>query len=322
MHMQNITPNRGVKAIAMGVGVVILGASSYAVIATGHQDAPHAILTCALAAGVFAAAIAYGRAIGESRNVMAYAMLASLICGELLNVVLSADRIVAEREQGQAKVRTEAGAHKHATATLTAAQAAYDAASKAKLVEASKSGCKDRCVALLNGAVTSAKVDLDNARQMHEANPAPTASGSPLADRLGVPAWVIDLVVAGLLAVAANGLAATLIAYGAHSNHVATQQPSEPRETRATVGNHGGNPTPPKGGNRRIVAIKTVATRAAAEADVIQLVARGQRLPSQDTLATRWGVHKGTASKWCQDFETRGIIRRDRDGRSKQVAAA
>lgn len=96
----------------------------------------------------------------------------------------------------------------------------------------------------------------------------------------------------------------------------------------ATVGNNDnscdGCP-PPRGGHRATVAggsLRTVASKAAAEADVIRLVARGERLPSQDALAARWGVHKGTASKWLADFETRGLISRHREGRAKRVAAA
>ena len=48
------------------------------------------------------------------------------------------------------------------------------------------------------------------------ANPLP-ASATPLADRLGWAPWVLDLVMAALLSIGANGLAGTLIAYGAHS---------------------------------------------------------------------------------------------------------
>lgn len=91
--------------------------------------------------------------------------------------------------------------------------------------------------------------------------------------------------------------------------------------SRATGGNRQPRPQPPKPGNRRPVDVRTVASRAAAEADVIQLVSRGERLPSQDTLARRWGVHKATASKWLADFEQRGLILREWDGRHKQVAA-
>lgn len=76
----------------------------------------------------------------------------------------------------------------------------------------------------------------------------------------------------------------------------------------------------PSGGNRR--PVRTVATHAAAEADVIRLIGRGERLPHQGILAVRWGVHAGTASKWCADFERRGIITRHVQGRCKRLVAA
>jgi hypothetical protein len=109
-----------------------------------------------------------------------------------------------------------------------------------------------------------------------------------------------------------------------HRRRATDGQPSQkPANTRATVGAEATvaandmEPLPPKPGNRR-----RVATKAAAEADVIQLVARGEPIPSQDTLADRWGVHKGTASKWVRHFEARGLIRRQVVGRCKMVAAA
>jgi hypothetical protein len=42
------------------------------------------------------------------------------------------------------------------------------------------------------------------------------ASATPLADRLGLPAWLLDLLTAALGSVAANGSAVGLIAFAAH----------------------------------------------------------------------------------------------------------
>ena len=116
-----------------------------------------------------------------------------------------------------------------------------------------------------------------------------------------------------------------IVAFGYGFGHGNREQPASGRESLATGGNgqlEAGNPEPPKPGNRRPVAVHTVATRAAAEADVIRLVARGEQLPSQDTLARRWRVHKATTSKWLADFERRGLIRREWDGRHNRIAAA
>ncbi|MDX2205769.1 MAG: hypothetical protein NW223_23660 [Hyphomicrobiaceae bacterium] len=101
--------------------------------------------------------------------------------------------------------------------------------------------------------------------------------------------------------------------YGLRSKHMpATVAPT------ATVP----EPLPPKPGNRRPVAVNQVTTKAAAEADIVQLVARGQRLPNQEALRQRWRVHKGTASKWLRDFEQRGLVQRDVEGRCKTVRSA
>lgn len=70
-----------------------------------------------------------------------------------------------------------------------------------------------------------------------------------------------------------------------------------------------------KHGNRRVVS------KAAAEADVMYLVASHDALPSQNSLAERWGCHKGTASKWLAEFERRGLVSRARFGRCKRVVS-
>ena len=46
-------------------------------------------------------------------------------------------------------------------------------------------------------------------------------SATPLADRLGLPAWILDLLTAGLGSMAANGLGCGLIAFAAHGQREA-----------------------------------------------------------------------------------------------------
>lgn len=98
--------------------------------------------------------------------------------------------------------------------------------------------------------------------------------------------------------------------------------PATVANVTATVANDDSGPKPPRGGQRATVATRRVATCDAARADVIQLVQRGEPLPSQDTLAARWGCHKATASKWLARFEAEGHIARRIEGRRKAVAAA
>lgn len=98
--------------------------------------------------------------------------------------------------------------------------------------------------------------------------------------------------------------------------------PATVANVTTTVANDDNEPKPPRGGTRATVAARRVATCDAARADVIHLVRRGEPLPSQDTLAARWGCHKATASKWLCRFEAEGHIARRVEGRRKAVAAA
>lgn len=86
------------------------------------------------------------------------------------------------------------------------------------------------------------------------------------------------------------------------------------------VANDPGEPVPPKPGNRAPSPTRRVATVERARADVIQLIGRGEPLPSQMTLARRWGVAPGTCSKWVRKFEAEGIIARHAEGRCVRIA--
>lgn len=121
---------------------------------------------------------------------------------------------------------------------------------------------------------------------------------------------------------------AAIVAFGFGFAHRAARKPSisDLRQTSfppveagnwRIPANDPAPPMPPKPGNRA-----KVSTKAAAEADIIQLVNRRETIPSQDTLANRWSVGKGTVSKWLKDFEQRGLIQRETVGRCKMVAAA
>jgi len=134
---------------------------------------------------------------------------------------------------------------------LRAAEAAKAAADRAALEKAAERGCAANCRALLQDQVARASAEVTAARAEVEALTATASrevkaaqdeiaarhaaaaaavriaradfdaarmppSPSPLADRLGVAAWIVDVVVAALGSVSANGLAAGLIAFGGH----------------------------------------------------------------------------------------------------------
>lgn len=88
---------------------------------------------------------------------------------------------------------------------------------------------------------------------------------------------------------------------------------AKPVEVRVTPAAEHKSVPPPKGGTM---------TKLEAERDLVMLLALGKPISSQDELAERWGVGKGTASKWLSDWEERGLVTRAQYGRCKQIVAA
>jgi len=77
---------------------------------------------------------------------------------------------------------------------------------------------------LLGEAKATAERELREARTALSALPN-TRSVSPLADKLGLPAWTLDLLAAALASLSVNLLGATLIAFAAHGKHRLTLSP-------------------------------------------------------------------------------------------------
>jgi len=230
------------EGLATATGVAILAASTNAnVLQTGGWFSSHAMLVAALSLGVFAGARVVGSGVAGKIGLV---IIAALVAGEAFNFSATAERIVVERENGAAPLKDLAAKHTAAIEKLrqietgragsprllmaSEAKKAADAAYDKELREGG------RCARICNGLkakAAAAQVEVsaaaDEAQKLHiaaveaakkdvEANPLP-ASSTPLADRLGWPAWVLDLIMAGLLSIGANGLAGTLIAFGAHS---------------------------------------------------------------------------------------------------------
>lgn len=80
----------------------------------------------------------------------------------------------------------------------------------------------------VEAARTSVQSEILAARADLGQHPVP-ASASPLADRLGVSAWALDLVLAGLGSVGCNGLAACLLAFAAHAPRAKARDLGGPR---------------------------------------------------------------------------------------------
>lgn len=237
-------PTTTERYLAIGVGILILAAATdLAVRKAGGYDSDYSRLLIALAAGVVTGAYILGRAWSVSRKI-AIVILLTLCCGEGYNLWQTAERVMSAREAGRAPSRAALKQHQEAedalktaqgaqvtSARLTLALAAKGEADKAYEKELREGGrCKTICLGLeakAEASQTEVKSALAEAEAMKAtaisaakadlaAHPLP-ASGTASSDETGVPVWVIDLVSAMLLSLGANGLAAGLIAFGAHS---------------------------------------------------------------------------------------------------------
>lgn len=202
-------------AIAAG-GLILYLAAETTLAHLGQTTGPGANLMRALALGVAVGAVAIGLAWHHSRVILATVIALALVAGEAYGLLSTAERMVAARDASQADVRSTAADRQTAAARVKAAETALAKANENAAAEASKRHCARECRTLLEGAITKAGIELVAARTALEQIPAVTASATPLADRLGWPSWAVDLIQAALASLAANGLGASLIAFGAH----------------------------------------------------------------------------------------------------------
>ncbi len=222
-------------------GGILAATTNATILATGGYLTSHAPLVIALSAGVFAGAVVIGSGRIASKG-LALAIVAALVSGEAYNLVATGERLVIAREAAQAPLRDlaakrQAAVYKLAgleaseptSARLRLAQATFADAKAAVDKEAKDIRCGKECKRkqeLADRAALDVKAALPEAVAEHakaiaaakadvEANPVPPSS-TPFADRIGWAPWVLDLVMAALLSVGANGLAGALIAFGSH----------------------------------------------------------------------------------------------------------
>jgi hypothetical protein len=237
-----------VLAAVVGVGILALMVDA-SITATGGYGTSTARLAIGLAAGLVAGSVAVGVAWEEGRRGIAWCLIVALVAGEAWALLQTAERTIAHRDQQQAPLHaaaeTRAKAAERVRATeaalagigdtprLIKAQAAKAAADAAVVAKAAEKGCVTNCAKLLQGQVEAAATEvaaaraeitskraaaegrLEQARAELAALPLPP-SATPLADRLGIRGWSLDLFQAWLASLAANGLAGLLLAFAAH----------------------------------------------------------------------------------------------------------
>jgi hypothetical protein len=241
------------RAIAISLGALLLAASAHVTIeATGGYGTAHTYVTMAVAAGVAGGSIFGGMAWAADRRLLTAAFVVCIAAGEVFGFLQTANRLVAGTEATQAPLRERSETYAKASNRLEIAKAAVDrlptmsprlqkaetakaAADAAVLSKASEKTCVKNCRDLLQAQVDAAAVEVTAARAALDASnqkardelaSARTAlagmkapeSPTPLADRTGIPAWMLELFGAGVGAIAANGLACCLMIFGGHQH--------------------------------------------------------------------------------------------------------
>lgn len=206
----------------------------------------------------------------------------------------------------------------------------------ARVAEETKTGCKRICEGWTARAeAIRSTIPNIEAELLELGPPVPVA---PKAGRVAqLLAWggydeastkeLLQLVDPFLLALWAELTAIVALGYGfpSHSPIAPQREPSAARAARGAIET---DPPPAARSETKpetVARSETVAslryTRRSAEADLRAIVQSGETVPSQDALAERWDVPKGTVSRWLGDFEERGIIVRETVGRRKTVSA-
>ena len=188
-----------------------------------------AILALALAA--IAAALVAGEAWRSGRRTLASCLVLSLVAGEGFGLIMGAERLLSAREERQRAASEVNTARWIATVRVESASTTLAATEAAILTEARRGGCKTACQAL-QAEADRARERLEAANTALQSAPA-EKNRALLATTLGLPPALLEIVPALLFSTALNGLAYTLLAFGAHMpNQSAAVSPKGPAEAQ------------------------------------------------------------------------------------------
>lgn len=293
-----ITAYRGLRLGATGGGVIALALEGYANVAkllSGGLDwySP-AVLTAGAMAGLGAVAIAIAvEAVHKRRWLYAGMLLLAVVLSLSSGFYNSFESLLLGRETFALDVK------KH-NAAVTAARVAKDQAdaevrrlSQAVTAETLNKGCKSICRGLQAQLVEARTVAQAAAGDL--AKVGPVRAENIVAETLGVPAVVAEATPTMLTAFALLAFAVLLPWFVHAGREVAVETPSE------------------------VSADATLDVQSERAAIKRVLAALKDEAQSNDELARRLGVPKGTASKWATAAEDAGLIRRHRDGREVRI---
>jgi hypothetical protein len=251
------------RALCFVAGCVLLGLTVNATVAaSGGYEVPQNLVLVGIAGGLAIGAIAVGRAWAVGQRAIAIGLVLALFAGEVLVLIMTAERVAVAQDAAQAPLRDakkrrnevakrvgnsqrKLASIKGSSERLKAALTAQSKASAAITENAAARSCARNCRILLEAKLGSASAEVaaaraemerrrERARKEWEAAVASLEalpvdrSATPLADRLNVDQFTIDIAKAFATSMAANGLACFLIALAGHGGGKAPTSPAAP----------------------------------------------------------------------------------------------
>lgn len=354
-------PARALRIAAFLAGATIIGAVTAGnVMALGGLWSPTAATLITHAAGLVVGAMCVGIAWGHRRRALAVLLGATLLAGEAYTLVNTAERELDAREARQipkretadrrAQLQAQIGKGEAALATIRTSWRLDKALEVQARIETNAIAtsaapkCGRVCGLTLAESKASAQREVDAARAALGVDrqgllarlaadkaaliaiPA-MAALSPLAARVGVADWLLDLIRAALFTVSANGLGAALLAFSAHTPVQRTAAPSiaDTAQTSFAL-----DPPPGGPGKRRrqrsgLPATVTpkhlpenVISLAGKRSEIVSALEVLGRPASVSELARRMGVSVGEASRRWR--EAGALVEASRRGKFVLVA--
>ena len=207
------------RCLSIVAGLAVVGVCANVTLA--HVTEPdQRQLVVAMAGGAAFAAFMLPL-LWERHKALALLALIGVILGEGYGLAQTIERILGVREERSRVIATENQALAMQKARVTRLTTELDTANKAVLEEAGKGGCKNACRDKKIEA-DAARVRLEEAEKALAAMPAPK-SEARLADKLGVPADLVDvaLAAAASLALMCFQLAFLALGHGREEKRVA-----------------------------------------------------------------------------------------------------
>lgn len=201
--------------VYIAIGMLVLGASAYMSIeAVGglSSEAAPGLVAVALILAVGSAAI--GHALAGRHTAIAVAILLGMLAGEVAAIVSTAQRVTASRSATRGPILEAEARRNEALQRLARAEQAVSRAEGDIAEKAALSGCRANCRQLLQDAKDAAVNERAAARVAVQTVAPPKASATPLSDATGIQQWLLDLIEALSVSLAANLPASALIALG------------------------------------------------------------------------------------------------------------